>query len=42
MKRNIVWCSALFLLMTFFAGCHSSTAEGFGRDVQKVGQKIEG
>lgn len=25
----------------FLSGCHTETVEGFGRDVQKVGQKIE-
>ncbi len=30
------------LIMVSLTGCHSGTMEGFGSDVEKVGQKISG
>ena len=43
MKKPILWLSVLIVLLAIFAsGCHSETMEGVGRDVQKVGKKIEG
>ena len=42
MKKPILWFSILLVLAVFAAGCHSETMEGVGRDVQKVGKRIEG
>ena len=36
MKKFLALCS----IALFLAGCN--TVSGFGRDVQKVGQKVEG
>ena len=41
MKNQMVWLSIFFVAIIFFSGCHSNTMEGLGRDVQKVGEKIE-
>ena len=40
MKHLIKQLFALFAITAFLTGCN--TVAGFGKDVQKVGQKVEG
>ena len=42
MKKSILWFSLLMALVILITGCHTETMEGVGRDVQKLGKKIEG
>ena len=41
MKQKLGIMAMVILLAATLISCHSETSEGFGRDVQKLGQKIE-
>lgn len=42
MSKTAVVLSLLIVVSGFIlSGCNSDTMEGFGRDVQKVGERIE-